>query len=130
MNLPWGVPPRMPALSPPASRGTARGFQGALRGGRPWRRRRVSVARVCGLVAEAGRALKSAVKQLKRLGAEVQEVSPPHTEFAIATYYIVATAEASANLARFDGVRYGARVEGADPIEMYGRTRGAGFGPE
>ena len=48
----------------------------------------------------------------------------------MATYYIIATAEASANLARFDGIRYGARVDGADPIELYGKTRGAGFGPE
>jgi aspartyl-tRNA(Asn)/glutamyl-tRNA(Gln) amidotransferase subunit A len=48
----------------------------------------------------------------------------------VATYYIIATAEASANLARFDGIRYGARVDGADPIELYSRTRGAGFGAE
>jgi aspartyl-tRNA(Asn)/glutamyl-tRNA(Gln) amidotransferase subunit A len=54
----------------------------------------------------------------------------PHTNYAIATYYIIATAEASANLARFDGVRYGARVDGADPIELYCKTRGAGFGAE
>jgi aspartyl-tRNA(Asn)/glutamyl-tRNA(Gln) amidotransferase subunit A len=60
----------------------------------------------------------------------VIEISLPHTDYAIAAYYIIATAEASANLARFDGVRYGARVEGRDPIEMYGRTRGAGFGAE
>ena len=58
------------------------------------------------------------------------EVSLPHTDYAVATYYIIATAEASANLARFDGVRYCARGEGKDPIEMYGKTRGAGFGPE
>ena len=58
------------------------------------------------------------------------EISLPHTEYAIAAYYIIATAEASANLARFDGVRYGQRVEGADPIEMHRATRGAGFGEE
>ncbi|MFH0909731.1 MAG: amidase family protein, partial [bacterium] len=52
------------------------------------------------------------------------------TPYAVATYYIVATAEASANLARFDGVRYGARVDGEDPIDMYGKTRAAGFGDE
>ncbi len=75
-------------------------------------------------------ALEEAVRQLQRLGAEIEEVSLPHTEYAVATYYIIATAEASANLARFDGIRYGARVEGADPIELYCRTRGAGFGPE
>ena len=58
------------------------------------------------------------------------EISLPHTDYAVATYYIIATAEASANLARFDGIRYGARVDGDDPIELYSRTRGAGFGAE
>jgi aspartyl-tRNA(Asn)/glutamyl-tRNA(Gln) amidotransferase subunit A len=83
-----------------------------------------------GLDPAVGRAVQAAVKQLEQLGAELVEVSLPHTEYAVATYYIVATAEASANLARFDGVRYGQRVEGADPIDMYARTRGAGFGAE
>jgi aspartyl-tRNA(Asn)/glutamyl-tRNA(Gln) amidotransferase subunit A len=85
---------------------------------------------VGGLDPEVNQAVQAAVHQLEQLGAEVVEVSLPHTDYAIATYYIVATAEASANLARFDGVRYGLRVEGADPIEMYGRTRGTGFGME
>jgi aspartyl-tRNA(Asn)/glutamyl-tRNA(Gln) amidotransferase subunit A len=58
------------------------------------------------------------------------DISLPHTPYALAAYYIIAPAEASANLARFDGVRYGLRVEGADPTEMYERTRGRGFGPE
>lgn len=83
-----------------------------------------------GLDPEIRDAVVAAVRQLEQLGAEVIEISLPHTEYAIATYYIIATAEASANLARFDGVRYGSRVEGADPIQMYGRTRGAGFGAE
>jgi len=83
-----------------------------------------------GLDPEVKQAVDAAVKQLEKLGAEIIEVSLPHTDFAVATYYIIATAEASANLARFDGVRYGARVDGADPIEMYGKTRGAGFGAE
>jgi aspartyl-tRNA(Asn)/glutamyl-tRNA(Gln) amidotransferase subunit A len=83
-----------------------------------------------GLEPEIKAATDAAVAQLQKLGAEVVEISLPHTDYAVATYYIIATAEASANLARFDGVRYGARVEGADPIEMYGKTRGAGFGPE
>jgi aspartyl-tRNA(Asn)/glutamyl-tRNA(Gln) amidotransferase subunit A len=83
-----------------------------------------------GLDPEVKRAVEAAVEQFTRLGAEVVEVSLPHTEYAVATYYIIATAEASANLARFDGIRYGARVPGADPIELYGKTRGAGFGPE
>lgn len=83
-----------------------------------------------GLDPEINQAVQSAIRKYQELGAEVVEVSLPHSEYAVATYYIIATAEASANLARFDGVRYGARVDGKDPIEMYGRTRGAGFGPE
>lgn len=83
-----------------------------------------------GLDPEVNAAVQTAVKQLQKLGAEIVEISLPHTDYAVATYYIVATAEASANLARFDGIRYGARVEGADPIELYGKTRGAGFGAE
>ena len=83
-----------------------------------------------GLDPEVKQAVAAAVQQLARLGAEVVEVSLPHTDYAVATYYIVATAEASANLARFDGIRYGKRVEGADPIELYGKTRGQGFGLE
>jgi aspartyl-tRNA(Asn)/glutamyl-tRNA(Gln) amidotransferase subunit A len=83
-----------------------------------------------GLDAEVKAAVDAAVKQFEKLGAEIVEISLPHTDYAIATYYIVATAEASANLARFDGIRYGARVDGGDPIELYSRTRGAGFGAE
>jgi len=83
-----------------------------------------------GMDPEVKAAVDAAVKQLQSLGATVEEISLPHTEYAAATYYIIAPAEASANLARFDGIRYGARVDGADPIELYGRTRGAGFGPE
>ncbi|MEY4384825.1 MAG: Asp-tRNA(Asn)/Glu-tRNA(Gln) amidotransferase subunit GatA [Verrucomicrobiota bacterium] len=85
---------------------------------------------VGGLNAEVKHAVEAAVAQLTKLGAEVVEVSLPNTEYAIATYYIIATAEASANLARFDGIRYGVRVPGADPIELYSNTRGAGFGAE
>src|SRR5881398_1152722 len=76
-------------------------------------------------------AVMTAVKQLSSLGAEIVEVSLPTTEYAIAVYYIVATAEASANLARFDGVRYGYRAENPrDMLDLYGRTREQGFGPE
>jgi aspartyl-tRNA(Asn)/glutamyl-tRNA(Gln) amidotransferase subunit A len=85
---------------------------------------------VGGLDAEVKAAIDAAVRHLGKLGAEVVEVSLPHTEYAVAAYYIIATAEASANLARFDGIRYGARVDGADPIELYSKTRGAGFGAE
>jgi aspartyl-tRNA(Asn)/glutamyl-tRNA(Gln) amidotransferase subunit A len=83
-----------------------------------------------GLDVEVKAAVDAAVKQFEKLGAEIVEISLPHTDYAIATYYIIATAEASANLARFDGIRYGARVDGNDPVELYSRTRGAGFGPE
>jgi aspartyl-tRNA(Asn)/glutamyl-tRNA(Gln) amidotransferase subunit A len=83
-----------------------------------------------GLDPEVKAAVAAAVKKFTELGAEVVEISLPHTDYAVATYYIIATAEASANLARFDGVRYGARAEGSDPIEMYSKTRGEGFGPE
>ncbi len=83
-----------------------------------------------GLDPEVKQAVEAAVNHLASLGAEIVEISLPHTEYAIAAYYIIATAEASTNLARFDGVRYGLRVSGPDPTEMYCRTRGAGFGPE
>jgi aspartyl-tRNA(Asn)/glutamyl-tRNA(Gln) amidotransferase subunit A len=85
---------------------------------------------VGGLDPEVRSAVERAVDDLQKLGAEVVEVSLPHTEYAVAAYYIIATAEASANLARFDGIRYGARVAGNDPIELYSKTRGAGFGAE
>ena len=76
-------------------------------------------------------ALENAVKHLNSLGAEIIEVSLPTTKYAIAVYYILATAEASANLARFDGVRYGYRAENPrDMLDLYGRTREEGFGPE
>jgi aspartyl-tRNA(Asn)/glutamyl-tRNA(Gln) amidotransferase subunit A len=83
-----------------------------------------------GLDPQVKQAIDVAVTQLRQLGAEIVEISLPHTDYAVATYYIIATAEASANLARFDGIRYGRRVDGADPIELYRKTRGAGFGPE
>ena len=83
-----------------------------------------------GLDVQVDRAVKEAIRVLGGLGAEVVEISLPHTEYSVATYYIVATAEASANLARFDGIRYGKRLEGKDPAELYDRTRGAGFGAE
>ena len=83
-----------------------------------------------GLDAEVESAVRAAARQLESLGAQLVDISLPHTSYAIATYYIIATAEASANLARFDGIRYGARQEAPDPIELYRRTRGAGFGAE
>ena len=83
-----------------------------------------------GLDPEVDAAMQAAVKQYQALGAEVVEVSLPHSDYAAATYYIIAPAEASANLARFDGVRFGARVDGMDPAELNSKTRGAGFGAE
>jgi aspartyl-tRNA(Asn)/glutamyl-tRNA(Gln) amidotransferase subunit A len=85
---------------------------------------------VGGMDPEVKAAVDAAVKTLQGLGAEIVEISLPHTEYAVATYYVVATAEASANLARFDGVRYGARVDGSDFWGLYSNTRGAGFGGE
>jgi len=86
---------------------------------------------VDGMDAAVRESVESAVETCRSLGAEITEVSLPHTEYAIAVYYIIATAEASANLARFDGVRYGRRADGAtDPIDMYGKTRAQGFGAE
>jgi aspartyl-tRNA(Asn)/glutamyl-tRNA(Gln) amidotransferase subunit A len=77
------------------------------------------------------RCVRDAIEHCAGLGAEIVEVSLPYTDYAIATYYVIATAEASANLARFDGVRYGHRAGGAsDPIDMYKKTRAAGFGDE
>ena len=76
-------------------------------------------------------AINAAVKHMTSLGAEITDVSLPHTDYATAVYYILATAEASANLARFDGVRCGYRAENPkDLLDHYGRTREEGFGPE
>ncbi len=83
-----------------------------------------------GLDAEVSAAVQAAVKHFEKLGAQIVEISLPHTDYAVATYYIVATAEASANLARFDGIRYCRRVEGEGLADLYGKTRGAGFGAE
>lgn len=84
-----------------------------------------------GIDSEVEHGVRTAIKQCEDIGAEIVEVSLPHTEYAVSTYYIIATAEASANLARFDGVRYGYRApDGEDPIDMYGKTRAAGFGDE
>lgn len=84
-----------------------------------------------GLDAEVRESVETAIQKLAGLGCEIVEVSLPHTEYAISTYYVIATAEASANLARFDGVRYGHRAEGVRTLsEMYRRTRDQGFGAE
>ena len=84
-----------------------------------------------GLDREVRNAVEAAIQTLASLGCEIVDVSLPHTKYAIPVYYIIATAEASANLARFDGVRYGYRAPGVRSLsEMYSRTRDEGFGAE
>lgn len=94
---------------------------------------KVGVAReyqIDGVAAGVQQAVDEAVEVLKRLGAEIVEVSLPHTKYALATYYIIAPAEASANLARFDGVKYGLSLDSDTLLDSYMRTRGDGFGAE
>jgi aspartyl-tRNA(Asn)/glutamyl-tRNA(Gln) amidotransferase subunit A len=84
-----------------------------------------------GLASETGDLILKGVETLKRLGCEVREIGLPHTEYAIGCYYIICTAEASANLARYDGVRYTSRSPHSETLgEMYRNTRGEGFGAE
>ena len=85
---------------------------------------------VGGMDREIETSVNNAIKHLEGLGAIPVEVSLPHTEYAIAAYYILATSEASSNLARYDGVKYGLRAEGKDLLDMYMKTRAAGFGSE
>jgi aspartyl-tRNA(Asn)/glutamyl-tRNA(Gln) amidotransferase subunit A len=74
--------------------------------------------------------ITAGIELLRKLGCQVMDIQMPHTDYAIATYYIIATAEASSNLARYDGVRYGPREEADTLVATYRKTRGAGFGPE
>ncbi|MDA8423728.1 MAG: Asp-tRNA(Asn)/Glu-tRNA(Gln) amidotransferase subunit GatA [Nitrospiraceae bacterium] len=84
-----------------------------------------------GMDPEVEKAVKDAVKMLEGLGAKVVQVSLPHTDYAVATYYILATSEASSNLARYDGVKYGYRTQSPkDLMDMYMKSRAEGFGPE
>ena len=83
-----------------------------------------------GMDQEVKAAVEGSLKTFEGLGARIVPISLPHTEFAVATYYIICTAEASSNLARYDGVKYGMRVEGKDIIDMYKQTRSRGFGHE
>ncbi len=84
-----------------------------------------------GMQPEVEQGVREALRILEGMGAVLSQVSLPHTEYAVATYYLVATAEASSNLARYDGIKYGLRVaEDAGLLTMYQRTRGQGFGPE
>jgi len=86
--------------------------------------------RLDGMPAEIEKIWEQGRAWLKAAGAELVEVSLPHTKYALPAYYIVAPAEASSNLARYDGVRYGLRVPGRDIIDMYEKTRSDGFGAE
>ena len=86
---------------------------------------------VDGMDPEVERAVRAAIAALEKLGARTEPVSLPHTEYGLAAYYLIAPAEASSNLARYDGVKYGLRAPGArDLIDMYSKTRAAGFGAE
>lgn len=85
---------------------------------------------VDGMQAEVAASVRAAVQQLADLGAEIVEISLPYTDYAIPVYYIIAPAEASANLARFDGIRFGPRIERGNMWDTYRATRGEGFGAE
>src|SRR5712671_6593197 len=106
-------------------------FEAAL--GKSIKGKRIGVPkeyRIDGLSPEIGKLWNEGAKWLRMGGAEVVEVSLPHTKYALPAYYIVAPAEASSNLARYDGVRYGMRVDGHDINDLYKKTRAAGFGKE
>ncbi len=83
-----------------------------------------------GLDPDVQKAMEAAIDTYRRLGAEIIEVSLPHTDYAVATYYLIATAEASSNLARYDGVRFGHRAEAGGLLDMYTKSRSEGFGAE
>ncbi|MBI2091266.1 MAG: Asp-tRNA(Asn)/Glu-tRNA(Gln) amidotransferase subunit GatA [Deltaproteobacteria bacterium] len=83
-----------------------------------------------GMQPDVEKAVKEAIRALEKNGVEIEEISLPHTEYAIAAYYIIATAEASSNLARYDGMKYGFRAHGKDLTETYVKTREEGFGAE
>ncbi len=101
--------------------------------GKPIKGLRVGIPkeyRAEGMSAEIEALWNKGAAWLKEQGAEIVEISLPHTKYALPAYYIVAPAEASSNLARYDGVRYGLRVPGSDIVDMYENSRAAGFGPE
>ena len=114
-----------------SSQRTLPDFEAAL--GRDVRGMKIGVPkeyRVDGMPQEIEALWQQGAQWLREAGATMVDVALPHTQYALPAYYIVAPAEASSNLARYDGVRYGMRIEGDDLIEMYENTRGAGFGPE
>ena len=84
-----------------------------------------------GLDPEVAAAVEAAIAYYRKIGCEIREISLPHTKYAVGVYYIIATAECSSNLARFDGIRYGHRAAGAvDAVDIYAQSRAEGFGPE
>jgi aspartyl-tRNA(Asn)/glutamyl-tRNA(Gln) amidotransferase subunit A len=83
-----------------------------------------------GMDGEVRKKIEAGIELLKKLGCNLVDIHMPHTDYAIAVYYVIATAEASSNLARYDGVRYGLRVEDDSLLSMYRKTRGTGFGAE
>jgi aspartyl-tRNA(Asn)/glutamyl-tRNA(Gln) amidotransferase subunit A len=83
-----------------------------------------------GMDADVRQKIEAGLEIYRKLGCELVDIRMPHTDYAIATYYIIATAEASSNLARYDGVRFGLRVDSDSLLSMYKKTRGAGFGAE
>ncbi len=85
---------------------------------------------IAGLDPDVQRAMDAAIETFRRLGAEFVDISLPHTDYAVATYYLIATAEASSNLARYDGVRFGHRAEADGLLDMYTKSRSEGFGTE
>jgi len=109
----------------------AGGMAALAKSGRRWR---LGIAKEYfgeGLDPEVGAAVQAAVDEYRGLGCEIREVSLPHTRYAIGAYYIIATAECSSNLARYDGVRYGRRSKDAtDALDIYFKSRAEGFGPE
>jgi len=101
--------------------------------GKPLKRPRLGIPKEYfaeGMDANVRKKIEAGIALFRKLGCELIDIRMPHTDFAIATYYIIATAEASSNLARYDGVRYGLRVPDDSLLAMYRKTRGAGFGPE
>jgi aspartyl-tRNA(Asn)/glutamyl-tRNA(Gln) amidotransferase subunit A len=85
---------------------------------------------VAGMASDVERAVRDALRQYESIGARLVDISLPHTPYAVACYYLVATAEASANLARYDGIRYGFRAEADNTDDLYNRSRALGFGAE
>ena len=108
-----------------------RGVADMAKSGRKWRLGIPKEYFGEGLDPEVGAAVQAAIDEYRRQGCEIREVSLPHTKYAVGAYYIIATAECSSNLARFDGVRYGHRSKDAkDAVDIYFKSRAEGFGPE